>query len=314
MKKIAKIGERFDCHDSFPQLFKNACGYVEIVTLATSGKTLGNFEGIKSQSFGRLLFGVGLCVIHTSKLKRIAYRCKRYFNFLLTRRMLLVLLMDEAADSTAPIEKAKNGREVFTEKIAEEIISACGSGFTLEKAGALVGVNPSTIRTWSQRKPDFGKRVETARKKHELSLLRDVQLAGEKSWQAKAWILERGYNWAQPSARLNVTQEHTHGISSNLASLLAGIAGRKKEKKAEVINIESPKNKVDTIFYCATSAGNVIDTTSTCAEISKPIISPCKQTLPKPRHKRMKLRKPRAESLAKYPPTTTLPADPPTAI
>ena len=223
--------------------------------------------------------------------------------------------MDEiSATPSAPIEKAKNGREIFTDKIADEIVAACGSGFTLEKAGALVGVNPSTIRTWAQRKPDFGKRVETARKKHELSLLKDIQLAGEKSWQAKAWILERGYNWAQPSARLNVTQDVTHGISGNLASLLAGIAGKKREKKAEVINIESPKNKVDTIFYCATSAGDAIDTTSTCAEISKPIISPHKQTLPKPRHKRMKLRKPRAESLAKYPPTTTPPANPPAPI
>ena len=219
--------------------------------------------------------------------------------------------MDEsAADSTAPIEKAKNGREVFTEKIAEEIISACGSGFTLEKAGALVGVNPSTIRTWSQRKPDFGKRVETARKKHELSLLRDVQLAGEKSWQAKAWILERGYNWAQPSARLNVTQEHTHGISSNLASLLAGIAGRKKEKKAEVIDVNQSKYNL----YSATNEVKCVDAVSTCDEVAKPIISPHKQTLPKSRHKRMKLRKPRAESLAKYPPTTTPPASPPAPV
>jgi hypothetical protein len=223
--------------------------------------------------------------------------------------------MDEnGAAPSAPIEKAKNGREIFSDKIAEEIIAACGSGFTLEKAGALVGVNPSTIRTWAQRKPDFGKRVETARKKHELSLLRDIQLAGEKSWQAKAWLAERIYNHGVPSTRLQVSQDVTHGISGNLASLLAGIAGRKKEKKAEVINIESPKKKVDTIFYCATSAGDVIDTTSTCAEISKPIISPCKQTLPKSRHKRMKLRKPRAESLAKYPTTTTPPANPPAPI
>ena len=125
------------------------------------------------------------------------------------------------------VEKGKNGREIFTEKIAEEIILACGSGFTLEKAGALVGVNPSTIRTWSQRKPDFARRVETARKRHELSLLRDIELAGAKSWQAKAWMAERIYNHAQPSARLQVTQEHTHGISGNLAQLLAGIRGRK---------------------------------------------------------------------------------------
>ena len=76
-----------------------------------------------------------------------------YFNLFYDK----ILPMDElAADSTAPIEKAKNGREIFTKELADEIISACGSGFTLEKAGALVGVNPSTIRTWAQRKPEFG--------------------------------------------------------------------------------------------------------------------------------------------------------------
>jgi hypothetical protein len=220
--------------------------------------------------------------------------------------------MDEAADSTAP-EKAKNGREIFSDKIADEIVAACGSGFTLEKAGALVGVNPSTIRTWAQRKPDFGKRVETARKKHELSLLRDVQLAGEKSWQAKAWILERGYNWAQPSARLNVTQDVTHGISGNLAQLLAGIAGRKKEKKAEVIethtlpkaNMQLPSSSTTSthksqIEYCIKS-----ETLEPQSLISK---------TPKVKHKRMKLRKPRAESIAKYPPTTTPHASPPAPI
>jgi hypothetical protein len=222
-----------------------------------------------------------------------------------------VKLMDEiSAPPSAPIEKAKNGREIFSDKIADEIVAACGSGFTLEKAGALVGVNPSTIRTWAQRKPDFGKRVETARKKHELSLLRDVQLAGEKSWQAKAWILERGYNWAQPSARLAVTQEHTHGISSNLAQLLAGIAGKKREKKAEVIDLKESKYNTSS----ATNESNSIEATSSYQRVSNATISIHKQTLPKSRHKRMKLRKPRAESLAKYPPTTTPPLPPPAAV
>jgi len=215
--------------------------------------------------------------------------------------LLVFLIMDEkSVTPDAPIEKAKNGREVFTEKIAEEIISACGSGFTLEKAGALVGVNPSTIRTWSQRKPDFGKRVETARKKHELSLLRDVQLAGEKSWQAKAWILERGYNWAQPSARLNVTQDVTHGLSSNLASLLAGIAGKKKAQVIECKDV-TPKtlHTIRDNSYCATDATQTIATTTP-------------KVLGKTRHKRMRTRKPRAESLAKY--TTTPPLPPPAAV
>ena len=217
--------------------------------------------------------------------------------------------MDESSAPPSAIERAKNGRDIFTDKIADEIVAACGSGFTLEKAGALVGVNPSTIRTWAQRRPDFARRVETSRKKHELSLLRDIELAGAKSWQAKAWMAERIYNHAQPSARLQVTQEHTHGISGNLAQLLAGIRGRKQEKKAEVIDLKESKYNT----YSATNEGKLVEGISTCKLIAKPIIPTHKQTLPKPRHKRMRLRKPRAESLAKYP-TTTPPATPPAAV
>ena len=217
--------------------------------------------------------------------------------------------MEESGAAPGAIEKAKNGREIFTDKLADEIVAACGSGFTLEKAGALVGVNPSTIRTWAQRRPDFARRVETSRKKHELSLLRDIELAGAKSWQAKAWMAERIYNHAQPSARLQVTQDHTHNLGGNLAQLLAGIRGRKQEKKAEVIDLKESKYNT----YSATNEGNHIDVTSTSDLIAKPTISTHKQTLLKSRHKRMRLRKPRAESLAKYP-TTTPPLPPPAAV
>jgi len=194
------------------------------------------------------------------------------------------------------VEKGKNGRDIFTEKLADEIVAACGSGFTLEKAGALVGVNPSTIRTWAQRKPDFARRVETSRKKHELSLLRDIEIAGAKSWQAKAWMAERIYNHAVPSARLQVTQDHTHGISSNLASLLAGIAIK---KKAQVIDLENVKEKpaLNSLYNsnCATSGTQDVVTTT-------------QLKICKPRKVAMERRKPRAESLQKN--TTTPPATP----
>jgi hypothetical protein len=254
-----------------------------------------------------------LCVaFHKVKLKRVAYKHKKYFNFLLARRMLLVLLMDEAADSTAP-EKAKNGREIFTKELADEIVSACGSGFTLEKAGALVGVNPSTIKTWASRKPDFARRVESARKKHELSLLRDIELAGQKSWQAKAWMSERVYGYAQPSARLQVSQDVTHGISGNLASLLAGIAGRKKEKKAEVIETQTLPERQMQIPSIATTSKHKsqIEYCIKSETLQPETLTP---KIPRTKHKRMKLRKPRAESLAKYPTTTTPPATPPAPI
>jgi hypothetical protein len=225
--------------------------------------------------------------------------------------------MDEnGAAPSAPIEKAKNGRDIFTDKIADEIVAACGSGFTLEKAGALVGVNANTIKTWASRKPEFARRVETARKKHELSLLRDIELAGAKSWQAKAWMAERVYSYAIPSARLQVSQDVTHGISGNLAQLLAGIAGRKKEKKAEVIETQTlplPKMQIPSIATTSTHKSQ-IEYCINKSPLSDNDLQKTPTNFPKVRHKRMRQRKPRAESLAKYPPTTTPPANPPAPI
>jgi len=224
--------------------------------------------------------------------------------------------MEESGATPSAIEKAKNGREIFSDKIAEEIIAACGSGFTLEKAGALVGVNANTIKTWASRKPEFARRVETARKKHELSLLRDIELAGAKSWQAKAWMAERIYNHAQPSARLQVSQDVTHGISGNLAQLLAGIRGRKQEKKAEVIETQTlPEPKMQIASVATTSTHkSPIRYCINKSPLSDNDLQKTSTNFPKVRHKRMRQRKPRAESLAKYPPTTTPPLPPPAAV
>jgi hypothetical protein len=223
--------------------------------------------------------------------------------------------MEESGAAPSAIEKAKNGREIFTDKLADEIVAACGSGFTLEKAGALVGVNPSTIKTWASRKPEFAKRVESARKKHELSLLRDIELAGAKSWQAKAWMAERIYNHAQPSARLQVTQDHTHNLGGNLAQLLAGIRGRKQiTSDTEKRQIESNHKYID-IQPVATKPENDLSNNKYCINKINSVEQQqdTQSKTPKSRHKRMKLRKPRAESLAKYP-TTTPPTTPPAAV
>ena len=201
---------------------------------------------------------------------------------------------------TAP--KAKNGKHQFTPEIEAKILDACGSGFTIEKAGALVGVNPSTIRTWCQRKPKFAERVETARKNHELSLLKSIEQAGEKSWQAKAWMAERVYSYAQPSARLQVSGDVQHTASGGFAQLLAGLASRRAEKKAQVIEAQEvkalpqPQSKYNS--YCAT-------------DNLQPIVTTTPKNSGKPRPLRMRKRKPRAESLKKWPLHDTPPATPP---
>jgi hypothetical protein len=161
--------------------------------------------------------------------------------------------------SDAPLaqDKGKNGKpSLFNDQIAQEVIDACRSGFTIEKAAALVGLSPSTIKSWCTRKPDFARRVETARKKHELSLLRDIELAGQKSWQAKAWMAERIYLYSVPSARVQVNGSVEHGLSAGLAQILAGSLS-KKEKPAQVIEAERVADEPKILEssyknYCAT--------------------------------------------------------------
>ena len=162
---------------------------------------------------------------------------------------------DKPQVETLATDKSKNGKpSLFNDQVAQEVIDACRSGFTIEKAAALVGLSPSTIKSWCTRKPEFARRVETARKRHELSLLRDIELAGQKSWQAKAWMAERIYSYAIPSARLQVQGNVEHGLSAGLAQILAGSLS-KKEKPAQVIetqaieeNISLPHSKYNTYY------------------------------------------------------------------
>ena len=209
-----------------------------------------------------------------------------------------------------PIEKAKNGRPTqYDEKLGAKIIDAVRSGFTLERAAEYVGINPGTAQGWVTKRQDFGRLIKKARREHEMGLLRSVELAGEKSWQARAWILERTHGYAQPSARLQVTQDHTHNLGGNLAQLLAGIRGRKQiTASPEKRQIESSHNYID-IQPVATKPENHLSNNKYCINKSN-VVEQQQDALPKtpkPRHKQMRRRKPRAESLAKYPTTTTPP-------
>ena len=205
------------------------------------------------------------------------------------------------------IEESKVGRKTsLTPEIQEKLLAYIRKGLTYERAGEALGISPATIQNWQARNKQFDNALKKARRDLEVSLLDSINLAGEKSWQAKAWMAERIFQYAQPSARLAVTQDVTHGISSNLASLLAGIAVRKKEKKAEVIEMKESSYNI----CCATNTPNNATTTSTSNQIADAIIPIHKQTLPKLKHQRMRLRKPR-QSKAVGLPTTTPPATPP---
>ena len=209
-----------------------------------------------------------------------------------------------------PSDKAKNGRpSAYDETIAGKIIDGVRTGLTLERAAELVGMNPGTVQGWATKRPEFGRRVKKARREHEVSLLQSIEAAGERSWQAKAWILERAHGYAQPSARLQVSGDVQHTASGGFAQLLAGLASRRAEKKAQVIDAQEvkalPQPKSEYNSYCAT-------------DNSQPIAVTMPEKTGKPsgfsRHVRMKRRKPRTKGIGHDTPTCHAPATDSTRI
>jgi len=203
-----------------------------------------------------------------------------------------------------PSDKAKNGRpSAYDESIAGKIIDGVRTGLTLERAAELVGMNPGTVQGWTTKRAEFGRRVKKARREHEVSLLQSIEAAGEKSWQARAWILERAHGYAQPSSRLSVDTSVTHNAGVSFAALLAGLASRRMEKKAQVIEAQEikalPTPKSEYNSYCPTNELQPIVTTTP---------KNSGKGLPSARHVRMRRRKPRTKGIGHDTPTPTPPA------
>ena len=217
------------------------------------------------------------------------------------------------------IEESKVGRKTsLTPEIQEKLLGYIRKGLTYERAGEALGISPATIQNWQARNKQFDNALKKARRDLEVSLLDSINLAGEKSWQARAWILERSFLYSQPSARLQVSQDVTHGISSNLAGLLAGIAIRKRntlnpKTDPQKIASESERKCIDIESVRQTTESETSDHMShNIQSVNSAFTQENPKKLPKPKNKRMRLRKPRAESLARY--TTTPPATPPATI
>jgi hypothetical protein len=142
------------------------------------------------------------------------------------------LLTNEGQDCG---EKKVGRHSTLTPEIQEKILNYVRRGLTYERAGEALGIPTATIQNWQARNKAFNNALKRARRDLEVSLLESINQAGEKSWQARAWILERSFMYSQPSARLQVTQDHTHNLGGNLAQLLAGIRGESRRRKRRLL-------------------------------------------------------------------------------
>jgi transcriptional regulator with XRE-family HTH domain len=80
-----------------------------------------------------------------------------------------------------------------TDQRLEIILDCISRGYSQRDAARLAGISEDTISNW-KKDSDFSEQMEQKEIEYKYSLLKIIQDAGQKSWQACAWILERKYH------------------------------------------------------------------------------------------------------------------------
>jgi hypothetical protein len=96
----------------------------------------------------------------------------------------------------------------LTPEVQRRICDAIGVGATYEYAAAYGGVHYDTLNQWRKTKPAFSEALESAEAGAVVALLAKIQqAAGEGTWQAACWILERRFPDAYGRAGRPAAQE-----------------------------------------------------------------------------------------------------------
>jgi len=168
----------------------------------------------------------------------------------------------------------------LTKQMMDKVCEYVRKGLTYDKAGEILGISPNTIRSWTQRHEAFAHAIKKARRELEVNLLESINTAGEKSWQARAWMLERSFGYVQAPNRVEVKQDIQHGLSPALAQLLAGYNSKNvqaiepkevRQIEAEVVEVKDI-NSSDYNNHCATNEpAKVLDVGKVSRKRHKPM-------------------------------------------
>jgi hypothetical protein len=102
------------------------------------------------------------------------------------------------------------------------ILDAISRGYTQRDASKLAGISEDTLCLW-KKDSDFSEQMEQKEIEYKYSLLSTIQKAGERSWQACAWMLERKYHSEYGKPKEDSSSNESLMIQQNL--ILAKLSG-----------------------------------------------------------------------------------------
>lgn len=78
-----------------------------------------------------------------------------------------------------------------TPEVRSRVLQALRVGVSYEEAATYAGIHRDTLNEWKKADSDFSDDCKKARASMEVESLAIIAQAGRKSWQARAWMLER---------------------------------------------------------------------------------------------------------------------------
>lgn len=120
-----------------------------------------------------------------------------------------------------------------TPRTVEIILDAISCGLTQRDASTLAGISEDTLSLWKRQDSDFSEQMRQKEIEYKSSLITSIKKAGEKSWQANAWLLERKYKeeFALKSTLEVNSSEKIQFLTENIKKILTPIQSRKTASK-----------------------------------------------------------------------------------
>ena len=138
------------------------------------------------------------------------------------------------------LAKKKPGRKLTITKLSEEDLLTCKEaleiGMPISRIPALIGISNTAFDRLLKKSGDLSEKFLSYKERGLKKQLDNIARAGEKSWQASAWLCERAYSNNDEFAQRTKTGSSSN-IQINLQSIVQKMGNRPAESGNKSVDV-----------------------------------------------------------------------------
>ena len=139
------------------------------------------------------------------------------------------------------LAKKKPGRKLTITKLSEEDLLTCKEaleiGMPISRIPALIGISNTAFDRLLKKSGDLSEKFLSYKERGLKKQLANIALAGEKSWQASAWLCERAYSNNDEFAQRTKTSSSGSAVTINLQGIVQKMGNRPAEANSKTVDV-----------------------------------------------------------------------------